>query len=196
MTSHLNIQEHFGSIDIYLFDQLLKDRFTPQMRVLDAGCGGGRNLIYFLREGYQVFGVDKSKEAIDHVQKLASKLAPHLLEGNFRTESVEKMSFANSSFDLVISSAVLHFAHDEEHWQQMVGEMWRVLKVGGFFFARLASTIGMEKYVQRIEGRRHSLPDGSDRFLVDEEMLMETTAHYGGELIEPIKQPLCRICVR
>lgn len=187
MTSRLNLQEYFGSIDIYLFDQLLKGRFTPRMRILDAGCGGGRNLVYFLREGYEVFGVDKSEEAIDHVRRLATLLAPGLPQDNFRVGSVEKMTFAGASFDLVISSAVLHFAHDEDHWQRMVGEMWRVLTPGGFFFARLASTIGMEDKVRRIKGRRFSLPDGSDRFLVDERMLIDATKQYGGELSEPIK---------
>ncbi|MCP9495043.1 MAG: class I SAM-dependent methyltransferase [Pyrinomonadaceae bacterium MAG19_C2-C3] len=187
MTSRLNLQEHFGNLDIYLFDQLLKGRFTPRMRLLDAGCGAGRNLIYFLREGYEVFGVDESEEAIVHVRRLATLLAPELPQDNFRVEAVEKMTFADASFNLVISNAVLHFAFDEDHWHRMVSEMWRVLTPGGFFFARLASTIGMEDKVQRIEGRRFSLPDGSDRFLVDERMLIDATEHYGGELIEPIK---------
>lgn len=194
-----NLQELFGSIDIYVFDQLLKGRFVPGMHVLDAGCGTGRNLVYFLRNGYQVFGVDQSAEAISQMRRLASALAPHLPAANFRVEPVEKMSFgskpqaANSDqpnqqgFHVVLSSAVLHFARDEEHWQAMVNEMWRVLKPGGIFFARLASTIGMEQQVTLIEGRRYHLPDGSDRFLVDEAMLRSVTASLGGEFIEPIK---------
>jgi SAM-dependent methyltransferase len=169
------------------------------MHVLDAGCGTGRNLVYFLRNGYQVFGVDQSAEAISQMRRLASALAPHLPAANFRVEPVEKMSFgrkrqaANSDqpdqqgFDVVLSSAVLHFARDEEHWQAMVNEMWRVLKPGGIFFARLASRIGMEQQVTLIEGRRYHLPDGSDRFLVDEAMLRSVAASLGGEFIEPIK---------
>lgn len=62
-----------------------------------------------------------------------------------------------------------------------------MLKPGGIFFARLASTIGMEQQVTLIEGRRYHLPDGSDRFLVDEAMLRRVTASLGGEFIEPIK---------
>jgi len=194
-----NLQELFGDIDIYVFDQLLKGRFVPGMYVLDAGCGTGRNLVYFLRNGYQVFGVDQSAEVISQMRRLASALAPHLPAANFRVEPVEKMSFgskpqaANSDqpdqqgFDVVLSSAVLHFARDEEHWQAMVNEMWRVLKPGGIFFARLASTIGMEQQVTLIEGRRYHLPDGSDRFLVDESMLRSVTVSLGGEFIEPIK---------
>ena len=187
MRSHLNLQEWFGQIDIYLFDQLLKGRFVPQMNVLDAGCGGGRNLIYFLRSGYNVCGVDQSGEAIAHVRGLASGLAPNLAASNFRVEPIEAMSFADASFEVVISSAVLHFARDEDHWQSMVREMWRVLKRDGVFFARLASTAGIEEQVEHLEGRRYHLPDGSNRFLVDDEMLLATTASLGGELLEPLK---------
>ncbi|MGA9773625.1 MAG: class I SAM-dependent methyltransferase [Blastocatellia bacterium] len=187
MTLHTNLQEWFGGIDIYLFDQLLKGRFTPRMQVLDAGCGGGRNLVYFLRSGFDVSGVDQSNEAIAHARSVASTLAPHLPAGNFRVERVEKMAFADASFDVVISSAVLHFARDEEHWQNMVREMWRVLKRGGIFFARLASSMGIEEQIEQLEGRRYHLPDGSDRFLVDEQMLLSTTGSLNGELLEPLK---------
>jgi SAM-dependent methyltransferase len=192
MTPHLNLQEWFGQIDIYLFDQLLKGRFNPRMRVLDAGCGGGRNLIYFLRSGYDVCGVDSSTEAIAHVRALASGLAPHLPADNFRVEAVEAMSFADAGFDVVVSSAVLHFARDEEHWQGMVREMWRVLKPGGVFFARLASSVGVEEQIERLEGRRYHLPDGSDRFLVDDRMLLDATDSLGGELTEPLKTVVVR----
>jgi tellurite methyltransferase len=192
MTPHLNLQEWFGQIDIYLFDQLLKGRFDPRMRVLDAGCGGGRNLIYFLRCGYDVCGVDLSTEAIAHVRALAAGLAPHLPADNFRVEAVEAMSFADAGFDVVISSAVLHFARDEEHWQGMVREMWRVLKPGGVFFARLASSVGVEEQIIRLEGRRYHLPDGSDRFLVNDRMLLDATGSLGGELIEPLKTVVVR----
>ncbi|HVS81363.1 MAG TPA: class I SAM-dependent methyltransferase [Pyrinomonadaceae bacterium] len=187
MTSRLDIQEQFGSIDIYLFDQLLKGRLTPDMRVLDAGCGGGRNLIYFFRSGFNVSGVDQSSEAIAQIRSLAATLAPELPPDNFRVEAIEQMRFGDASFDVVLSSAVLHFARDEAHWHNMVRDMWRVLKPGGIFFARLASTIGMEDKIKQIEGRRYHLPDGSDRFLVDEQMLLATTKGLGGEWLEPLK---------
>jgi len=185
-----NLQELFGGIDIYLFDQLLKGRFVPGMRVLDAGCGTGRNLVYLLRSGYEVFGVDESPESVSQTRRLAAALAPHLPADNFRVETVKEMSFEDAGFDVVLSSAVLHFARDEEQWQAMVKEMWRVLKRGGIFFARLASSIGMEDKVELIEGRRYHLPDGSDRFLVDEAMLLRVTARLDGEFIEPVKTTL------
>jgi tellurite methyltransferase len=187
MTSSKDLPEQFGGIDIYLFDQLLKGRITSEMRVLDAGCGGGRNLIYFFRSGFNVSGVDQSSEAIAQIRSLVAQLAPHLPVDNFRAAAIEQMPFDDKSFDVVISSAVLHFARDEAHWHSMVLEMWRVLKPGGIFFARLASTIGMEDQVRQIEGRRYHLPDGSDRFLVDEQMLLAITKTLGGEWLEPLK---------
>jgi len=160
---------------------------VPGMRVLDAGCGAGRNLVYLLRTGFEVFGVDESSAAIAQTQRLAAQLAPQLPQNNFRVEPVERMSFADADFDVVLSSAVLHFALNEAQWMAMVKEMWRVLKPGGIFFARLASSIGMEDQLKPIAGRRYDLPDGSQRFLVDEAMLLGVTAALGGEFIEPIK---------
>ena len=145
MPISIDLQEWFGGIDIYLFDQLLKGRLVPGMRVLDAGCGSGRNLVYFLRSGYEVFGVDESGPQITQIRQMAAALAPQLPADNFRVEPVERLSADSADFDVVLSSAVLHFARNEEHWQAMVNEMWRVLKPGGMFFARLASTIGVER---------------------------------------------------
>ncbi len=187
MTTPPNLPEWFGGIDIYLFDQLLKERIVPGSRILDAGCGSGRNLIYFLRSGYEVFAVDESSAAIVQTRRLAAELAPHLPQNNFREEPVERMSFPDEQIEVVLSSAVLHFASDEQQWESMVKEMWRVLKPGGIFFARLASSIGMEDKVELIGGRRYHLPDGSERFLVDQSMLLRVTEELGGDFLEPIK---------
>ena len=183
----LNVSEIFGNIDIYLFDQILKNRFSPEMKILDAGCGGGRNLVYFLQNDFKCFGVDRNAETVEYVRHLAQRLAPEIQPENFQTSTVEKMPFADASFDVVISSAVLHFADDEPHFNRMLREMWRVLDSSGMLFARLASSIGIENKVERIAERRYFLPDGSERFLVDEEMLLQLTESLNATLIEPIK---------
>src|ERR1700740_81773 len=105
-----SLQQQFGPIDIYLFDQILRNNIMPGMRVLDAGCGSGRNLVYLLREGYEVFGVDTDPNAIECTRGLAASLAPTLPADNFRVEAIEEMAFPNAFADLVLSSAVLHFA--------------------------------------------------------------------------------------
>lgn len=177
----------FGPIDIYLFDQLLRGRIRPGMTVLDAGCGGGRNLVFLLREGYEVYGLDPNPEAIRAVRDLAGQLAPRLPETSFRVEALESSSFPDHAADAVISSAVLHFARDEAHFRAMLLGSWRLVKPGGLFFSRLASSIGMEDRVTPLSGRRFLLPDGSERFLVDEVYLLALTSDMGGVLLDPLK---------
>lgn len=182
-----SLADTFGAIDIYLFDQLLRGRLTPGMRVVDAGTGGGRNLIYLFRAGFDVHGVDANPAAIAEVRALARALAPHLPAENFRAEPIERMTFPDEFADAVLSSAVLHFARDTAQFVAMLDEMWRVLRPGGVFFARLASSIGMERRMQPLGGGRFRLPDGSDRFLADAAMLLEHTERLGGALLDPLK---------
>ena len=183
----ITLQEQFGQIDIYLFDQLLKGRIARGMRILDSGCGGGRNLVYLLREGYEVYAADADAQAVESVRALARRLAPGLPDANFRVEATESMSFENGCADVVISNTVLHFARNDAHFEAMLRGLWRVLKPGGLFFCRLGSTIGMESQVRKIEGRRYWSPDGSERYLVDAALLEAHTERLGGELADPIK---------
>ncbi len=187
MARMIDLPSLLGPIDIYLLDQLLRGRIEPGQRVFDAGCGGGRNLVYFLRAGFEVFAVDPDRRAVHAVRALAAELAPGLPAENFRAEPVGRSTFPDGCADLVISSAVLHFARDEAHFRSMLAGSWRHLAPGGLFFCRLASTIGMETRFTPLGGRRFHLPDGSDRFLVDEGFLLDLTAELGGDLLDPLK---------
>jgi tellurite methyltransferase len=181
------LHQQFGLIDIYLFDQLLRGRIARGMRVVDAGCGSGRNLVYFLREGYQVFGVDSDAQAVENTRRLAASLAPGLPAENFRVETIEEMSFPAGFADVVLSSAVLHFARGDDEFLAMLRGTWRVLKAGGLLFCRLASSIGMENQMQSTGGRRFRLPDGSERYLVDAQLLSKLTEELGGRMLDPLK---------
>jgi tellurite methyltransferase len=180
------LRSQLGEIDIYLFDQLLKGRFDRRPRVLDAGCGDGRNLTYFLRRGFACFGVDRDSVALEQARRLAATLAPDLPLENFRVAAIESLPWGDASVDAVICSAVLHFASDEGQFGRMLQEMWRVLAPDGVFFSRLASSIGLEDRLDRVRGRVR-LPDGSERFVVDELLLQEWTARLGARMLEPIK---------
>jgi SAM-dependent methyltransferase len=182
-----DLATQFGPIDIYLFDQLLRGRLTPPMRVVDAGCGAGRNLHYLLRAGFRVAAVDAEPEAVVAARALAVRLAPSLPASDFRIEPVEAMSFEDASADVVLSIAVLHFARDDAQFADMLRAMWRVLRPGGVLFARLASDIGMESRMRPLGGRRFTMPDGSDRYLVNEATLLEWTRVLGGRLLDPLK---------
>jgi SAM-dependent methyltransferase len=183
------LRETFASIDIYWFDQLLRGRLDSRPRVLDAGCGDGRNLRYLLRRGVECYGADLDAEAVASTRRLAETLQPgrkRRHESAFVVAPVDRLPWGDGSMDAVVCSAVLHFADDEAHFERMVDELWRMLAPRGLFFARLASNIGLETEIGP-GGRRVTLPDGSARFVVDQSMLLATTARLGGRLADPLK---------
>ena len=181
----LTVQEQFGQIDIYVFDQILRGNIAPGMRVLEAGCGYGRNLVHLLREGCEVFALDSDADGIDHVRKLSASLMTGLPPENFQVGAIERMPFADGFADVVICSAVLHFARDDEHFHAMLAELWRVLRPGGMLFCRLGSRIGMD--FEPVRGNKFIVGDGSEWYLVDEEMLLDLTEEMDAVLVDPLK---------
>jgi tellurite methyltransferase len=180
------LQAQFGDVDIYLFDQLMRGRFDTRRRVLDAGCGAGRNLPYFLTRGFDVHAIDADAEAVAAARRLFAALASSLAADRVLEGPLDMLPWPDATMEAVVCSAVLHFARDRDHFDGMLAEMWRVLAPGGMFFARLASSIGIESLIEASAGRVR-LPDGSMRFVVNERMLMDATTRLGGRLLDPIK---------
>ena len=174
-------------LDIYLLDQCLRGRIAPGARVLDAGCGGGRNLRPFLAAGHECWAVDRSEALLAGVRALFAELAPDAPGDRVRCEALDALSVPEQSFELVIANAVLHFARDEEHFDAMLDACWRRVCPGGLLFARLASTIGLEGRFTPVQGRRQRQPDGDERFLVDQPFLLERVARLGAVLLDPLK---------
>jgi SAM-dependent methyltransferase len=181
----LTLQEQFGQIDIYVFDQILRGNIGPGMKVLDAGCGYGRNLVYLLREGAEVFALDLNPEGVAHVRALARELQPTLPAENIQMGAIEQMPFADGLMDVVICSSVLHFARDERQFLAMVSELWRVLRPGGLLFCRLGSRIGME--FEPIRKNIYRIGDEQEWFLVDERELLQITEQMDAVLVDPLK---------
>ena len=180
------LRDTFGGIDIYLFDQMQRGRLDGRPRVLDAGCGDGRNLRFLLAQGFDCFATDRDPRAVEHVRHMAASVAPATPAAHFQVAEVDQQPWPNASVDAVICSAVLHFADDAEHFGRMLRELWRVLAPNGLLFARLASNIGLEALLGPGGGRVH-LPDGSERFIVDEPLLMDWTQRLDGRLADPLK---------
>ena len=155
------------------------------MRILDAGCGFGRNLVWLLREGAEVFALDADPGAVEHVRALATELAPHLPAENFQVGAIEAMPFEDGFADAVICNSVLHFARDDQHFLAMVTELWRVLRVGGLLFVRLGSRIGMD--FESLGGHLYQIGDGQAWFLVDEAVLLRMTEQMNGIMVDPLK---------
>lgn len=179
-----------GNIDIYLLDQILKGRFTKEMKILDAGCGEGRNAVYFTNAGYQVFGMDKEELAIQYLRFLSKSLNPSYDAHRFQVGSMEEIPFHKEAFDAVICSAVLHFAVDEENFWQMMHELIRVLKPGGILWFRMCTGFGgILEQSGSLGNGRYLLPDGSERFLLNQ-MHLDRFKELGLKFLESPKTVL------
>ncbi len=179
------VQDQFGQIDIYVFDQILRGNIAPGMRVLDAGCGYGRNLVHLFREGCEVFALDADPEGVEHVGQLSAMLDTGLPAANFQVGVIEKMPFRDAFADVVLCNSVLHFARDDRHFRAMLGELWRVLRPGGMLFCRIGSRIGMA--FEQVRQGIFTIGDGQEWFLVDEAMLLSLTSELNAVLVDPLK---------
>jgi len=182
----MNIKSQLQRTDIYIIDQLLKGRFDHVNSVLDVGCGSGRNLVYFLQNNYKVYGLDPNAARLYDAQQLAVELSPSTPISNFKIGKAEQIPF-EQNFDLVICNAVLHFAENKTQFEAILFSIWNKLTDNGILFIRLASDIGIEKLVKPIDNGIYLLPDGSKRYLVSEQMLLEYTNKLKAQLLEPLK---------
>ena len=183
------LNQELGNIDIYLLDALLKGRFTPGLRILDAGCGEGRNLHWFIRNNYDVWACDSNPGAIRMLQYVARSLNSKFDKNRFIVSAVEELPYPEAMFDAVICNAVLHFAESEEHFKKMWEQLYRSLKPDGILFVRLTSTFGIKEMIKGADagqGKYH-LPDGSLRFLLTQDLLDSLLQQYPANFLEPVK---------
>ncbi len=179
-----------GNVDNYLLDQILKGRFTKEMKILDVGCGEGRNAVYFLQKNYSIFGIDPNEVAIQYCRYLAKTINPETDIHRFQVGDGTAIPFHAGAFDAVISSAVLHFADGHAHFWKMIAEIHRVLKPGGIFWMRMCTGFGniLEESQELGEGR-YTLPDGSERYVLLPKGLQELE-RFGFRFLEAPKTVL------
>jgi len=177
-----SIKESVGNIDIYLFDQLLKERYKSTDKILDAGCGNGRNLYWFYQNKFNIYGIDKDPRSIAYL----STLYPNS-KGNFTISELNNIPFEDHFFDHIISNAVLHFANNTNHFEVMFGELMRVLRVNGSLFIRMTSNIGIESKINEISDGVYHIPDGSRRFLITKELIDQLMKKHHLSFLEPLK---------
>jgi len=181
-----DLNHELGNIDLYLLDQILKNRFDSKQPLLDAGCGEGRNLIWFLRNGYAVHGIDNNASALLMLRYVAKSIqkqaAPNFVEG-----LIDNMPYDDRAFGAVLSVAVLHFADSHVHFEAMFTEMVRVLAPEGLLFVRMASALGSVAPLQDLGDGKYFLPDGSTRYLLQLDVLTGLVERLGLSWVEPLK---------
>lgn len=163
-----DINKAFGNIDLFLLDQLLKGNFNNRKILLDAGCGEGRNLKYFITRGLEVYGIDTSPAAIRMAGLIYRKGAI------FKEAGIEDQPFSENFFEAILCINVLHHCRNEEQFIKMWDTLINMLKPGGILFIR--TLIKAEK------------PTEEDLFLLSEQLLEKLISKCRLRWIEPLKK--------
>jgi ubiquinone/menaquinone biosynthesis C-methylase UbiE len=177
--------EDIKGTDIYLLDQIMKGTYLPEHKILDAGCGRGRNMRWFALHNYNVVGCDTNADMLQESPPYTG-----LPSAAFKVAAVENMPYADAEFDHVICNAVLHFAESPQHFLDMMSEMHRVLKPGGTLFVRMTSTFGLPENYTHVGNGRYLQQDGYERFLLTKDLLNQAKTKIGFEQKEPVKSIL------
>ncbi len=172
--------DEIKGLDIYLLDQFLKDKIAKNSQILDAGCGGGRNIYWLLKNGFKVSAFDPEPEKIQAIKEQFSQL-------KFQKGAIEDLPFGSTTFDFIICNAVLHFAKDHTHFHQMFEALVKSLAKHGILFIRMTSNIGLENKIEIEENGRCQLPDLSDRYVITRKLIDDLCAYHSLNLIEPVK---------
>ena len=181
------LNDFLGNIDLYLLDQILKGRYESTMRVLDAGCGEGRNLPYFVRNGFEVWGVDTNPAALRLLRLQGKAWGPAFDPEQFIESDIAKLPFPPARFDAIVCCAVLHFARDEVHFFRMLDELLRVLKPLGSLFVRMDAMMGPEAPGISSPDGLYQLPHEEKRLLLTASLLEQFTGRYPLRWLEPLR---------
>jgi 2-polyprenyl-3-methyl-5-hydroxy-6-metoxy-1,4-benzoquinol methylase len=172
------------NVDIYLLDQLLKERIKPGQKVLDAGCGSGRNFKFFLEQGYDITGIDQDSDSVFNLQNTYPNYSQKI-----KLSAVEDFGDV-FKFDVIICNAVLHFAQNHKHFDLMFENLVTNLNPSGILFIRMTTDIGIQ-HLLPIPALDHNgvydLPDKTSRYLINREKINYLVEHYNLEMLEPIK---------
>lgn len=177
------INSILGQTDIYLIDQILKGRYAGYEKIIDIGCGPGRNMHWFLQNNLETYAIDTNEELIDKIKAAH----PNLPSERFQVASVEKIPFLNNYFDHVICIAVLHFANSKKQFKEMLAEVVRIVKPDGSMLFRIAADIGFEDKIELVGDGVYNIPDGTKRFLLSRSLLAECMKENNLSFLEPFK---------
>lgn len=127
---HKNDTLWFSPVPTLEVSDIISDhKITKEDKILDLGCGEGRDAIYLLKEGYDLTALDYSLEAIRKCQEICDDK----YKNKFRQFDIMKDSL-NEKFDFIYSIGVLQMFIEEEHRKKFYEFIRNHLKDGALAF--------------------------------------------------------------
>lgn len=111
---------------VYLF---LKNKKSKT--ILDIGCGGGRDSVFFAKKGYQVISMDIFADAFQRTKLKTAGI-------KFIKKDVKKINFKPDTFDVIYAHLSLHY-FDDKTTDRIISNLYKILKPGGYIFIKCKS---------------------------------------------------------
>ena len=173
--------DNLKGIDIYLLDLLLKGFIHGNQEILDAGCGTGRNIKYFLSQNMDVTGIDSDEQCIVELKNQYPEKT-----SKFIHSSIEE--FGNGeNYDLIICNAVLHFVKGHKDFDIQFEKLISLLNPNGIIFIRMTSNIGIDMSGMEGLNGKYCLKDGTIRYLITLEKIQKLIRKFHLKKVSPIK---------
>jgi tellurite methyltransferase len=157
-----------GQLNLHLLEQVRNGQIQPQMKILEIGCGYGHNIRFFIKHGYDAYGIDKSEEAIQLIKEYLPGWNPSLKTENFQVAEPLTLPFQEGFFDYTYALHFSEFTNNADSLAPLLKEALRVVKPSGVLFLQLETNIGLEGKVLHLTGNRYLMQDGQEKILISE----------------------------
>jgi ubiquinone/menaquinone biosynthesis C-methylase UbiE len=139
-------EDGFTNNDIYpiKYAELIVDKDD---KILEAGCGAGRVYFHYKNEGFEIKGIEYSKNAVENI--LAKDSDADVIEG-----SITELPYPDKSFDAVLAFGLYHNIEDEQELQKAFDETIRVLNNEGQLVASVRFDSLENNIVEKIMRKR------------------------------------------
>ena len=140
----------------YWKDFLGRFKNPAEVRVLDLGCGGGRNTELLLKMGFNSWACDLHKEMVAASKQRISKLFGEKNANKIVLASMLNLPFRSGYFDVVVSSGVYHNTRSIGEFQKAIRETSRVLKTGGFLCLNVFYKGRLPRDFKKIKSKKYT----------------------------------------
>lgn len=123
--------------------RLIFNKYLPKNgKIIEAGCGMGKWIIYLSKKGYDILGIDNNRYALTKLRKTQPQVKTRLAD-------ITNLPYKDESFDAYLSLGVIE--HFEEGPQKALQEANRILKTGGLAIIEVPYDSPLRKLKRKAE---------------------------------------------